>query len=300
MTISNQRHNIRDGMQSLADIVRKHKTTIVHGNGPQVGLLMLESDAYERQTGLQQISLDVLDAETEGMIGYMIEQELQPYLSQDQGMVTVLSQIVVSPDDPSMLNPTKFVGPVYTKEEANKLSVPVKADGKYFRRVVPSPQPIKLVPHQLQVVQKLTDAGCIVICGGGGGIPVVEKEGRYEGIEAVIDKDRAATMIGKAIGAQGLLILTDIPAVAIHYGTEQQKFIKTISPNQLETLKDHFPAGSMGPKVESAIDFVRLTNGWAAIGSLQNADEIVAGKAGTMVRDTPTDDPVVFYEKGDI
>ncbi len=261
---------------------------------------MLESDAYERQTGLQQISLDVLDAETEGMIGYMIEQELQPYLSVDQGMVTVLSQIVVSPDDTSMLNPTKFVGPVYTKEEAAKLSVPVKADGKYFRRVVPSPQPIKLVPHQLRVVQQLTDAGCIVICGGGGGIPVVQKEGRYEGIEAVIDKDRAATMIGKEIGAQGLLILTDIPAVAIHYGTKQQKFIKAISPNQLETLMDHFPAGSMGPKVESAIDFVRQTGGWSAIGSLENANEILAGKAGTTVRDTTPDEHVVFYENGDI
>lgn len=260
---------------------------------------MLESDAYERQTGLQQISLDVLDAETEGMIGYMIEQELQPFLSPDRGMVTVLSQVVVSPDDPSMSNPTKFVGSVYTKEEAEKLSVPLKADGKYFRRVVPSPQPIKLVHHQLRVVQQLTDADCIVICGGGGGIPVVEKEGKYEGIEAVIDKDRAATMIGKELGAKGLLILTDVPAVAIHYGTDRQKYIKTISPNQLEALTDHFPAGSMGPKVESAIAFVRQTDGWAAIGSLQDANKIITGDAGTTIRNMMPDDCVDFYDKKD-
>lgn len=257
---------------------------------------MLESDSYERQTGLQQISLDVLDAETEGMIGYMIEQELQPYLFPDRGMVTVLSQIVVSPDDPSMSNPTKFVGPVYTKEEAEKLSVPIKADGNYFRRVVPSPQPIKLVHHQLRVVQQLTDTNCIVICAGGGGIPVIEKEGKYEGIEAVIDKDRAATMIGKELGAQGLLILTDVPAVATDYGTEHQKFIKTISPNRLETLTDHFPAGSMGPKVESAIDFVRETGGWAAIGSLEDASKIIAGEAGTTISDSAPDGFIEFHE----
>lgn len=261
---------------------------------------MLESDAYERQTGLQQISLDVLDAETEGMIGYMIEQELQPYLSQDRGMVTVLSQIVVSPDDPSMSNPTKFVGPVYTKEEAEKLFVPLKADGKYFRRVVPSPQPIQLVRHQFRVVQQLTEANCIVICGGGGGIPVVEREGKYEGVEAVIDKDRAASMIGKELGAQGLLILTDVPAVAIDYGTDQQKFIKTISPNQLETLTDHFPAGSMGPKVEAAIDFVRQTGGWAAIGSLKDANKIIAGETGTTIRNMMPNDRVDIYDEADI
>lgn len=262
---------------------------------------MLESDAYERQTGLQQISLDVLDAETEGMIGYMIEQELQPYLSPGRGMVTVLSQIIVSPEDPSMSNPTKFVGPVYTKEEAEKLSVPIKADGNYFRRVVPSPRPIRLVQHQLRVVQQLTDANCIVICGGGGGIPVVEKNGKYEGIEAVIDKDRAATMIGKELGAQGLLILTDVPAIAIDYGTDQQKFIQTTSPNQLETLTEHFPAGSMGPKVEAAIDFVRATDGWAAIGSLNDASKIIAGEAGTTIRNTmPDNDRVIFYDETNV
>ena len=202
------------------------------------------------------------------------------------GMATILSQIVCDPNDPSMKNPTKFVGPIYTKEEAEKLEHPVKPDGKYFRRVVPSPLPIRLIESQMKVVQQLTESDTIVICAGGGGIPVVQDPitGKYKGIEAVIDKDRAATMVGCALKAEGLLILTDVPAVATDFGTEDEKFIKQATVGALKPLLHHFPAGSMGPKIESAIEFVNQTNGWAAIGSLKEAEKIVKGEAGTMIR----------------
>ena len=300
MTIANQRKNIYAGMKNLAEVVNSNSTTIVHGNGPQVGLLMLESDAYEKQTGLAQISLDVLDAETEGMLGYLIEQELQPHLKEGRGMATILSQIVCDPNDPSMKNPTKFVGPIYTKEEAEKLSVPVKEDGDAFRRVVPSPLPIRLVPHQMEAVKQLTDADCVVICAGGGGIPVIEdpETGKFKGIEAVIDKDRAATMIGCALNAKGLLILTDVPAISTDYGKPEARLIKTVTPHKLLSLMDHFPAGSMGPKVEAATNFVNNTGGWAAIGSLNEATMIMKGRAGTMIRNNPSEDFIEFYEQG--
>lgn len=298
MTVANQRKNIKDGVASLAPVVNANKVTLVHGNGPQVGLLMLEGDSYEKQTGLEQMSLDVLDAETEGMLGYLIEQELQSYIAKDRGMVTVLSQIVCDPNDPSMLNPTKFVGPVYTKEEAEKLSVPIRPDGEHFRRVVPSPMPVKLVDSQMKAVKKLVDSDCIVICAGGGGIPVVEDEqdGTYKGIEAVIDKDRAATMMGCALNADGLLILTDVPGIATDFGKPDQRYIKSVAPSTLRALAGHFPAGSMGPKVEAAIDFVtRKPGGWAAVGSLKEAEQIVRGEAGTTIRGGPDDEFLEYY-----
>mmetsp|Transcript_61125 Transcript_61125/g.149640 ORF Transcript_61125/g.149640 Transcript_61125/m.149640 type:complete len:396 (+) Transcript_61125:304-1491(+) len=297
MTQQNQQENIATGIGSLGNIVRGNKVTLVHGNGPQVGLLLLEGAEYQSTTGLQAMSLDVLDAETEGMIGYMIEQELQKYLPPNRGMVTVLSQIVVDPNDPSMLNPTKFVGPIYkTQAEVEALGSPFKKDGDHYRRVVPSPVPIKLVDHQMEAVQRLTDSNCLVICAGGGGIPVVVDKRRdggdggassapeyYKGVEAVIDKDRAATMMGISLEADGLLILTDVPCVSLDYNTPQERRIKTASPSALVGLMDHFPAGSMGPKIEAATEFVNKTGGWAAIGSLKDAESILQGTSGTTI-----------------
>lgn len=354
MTMDNQRRNVAEGMKVLAPIIlqtptlqpsnndrqqQQHPlpTVIVHGNGPQVGLLMLESAAYEKSTGLPQLSLDVLDAETEGMIGYLIEQELQgqlydinnsnnnnpndktiPQQLTTRGMVTVLSQIVCDPSDPAFENPTKFVGPVYTKEEADRLGLPVKPDGNkgHYRRVVPSPRPMKMIESQLTAVQTLIANHCIVICAGGGGIPVVEdstnQPGRYIGIEAVIDKDRAAAMVGDQLGAQGLLILTDVSAVSINFGTSNERRIKRVSPIALKTLMDdgHFPAGSMGPKIESAIDFVSYdskrtttlvkaadkSRRWAAIGALKEADQIMAGTAGTIIVESDENEDKVMIE----
>jgi carbamate kinase len=374
MTMDNQRRNVAQGMQALAPIILQqssssssppppspdnkdqkhhpHPIVIVHGNGPQVGLLMLESATYEKSTGLPQLSLDVLDAETEGMIGYLIEQELQRQLHSNitnnnndnsnvngyptsttttRGMVTVLSQIVCDPSDPAFDNPTNFVGPVYTKEEGEKLGLPVKPDGNqgHYRRVVPSPHPVKMIESQLIAIQTLIDNDCIVICAGGGGIPVVEdpnQTGRYTGIEAVIDKDRAAAMVGQQLGAQGLLILTDVSAVSINFGLSNERRIKRVSPFALKKLMDqgHFPAGSMGPKVESAIHFVvqhtKTTHTennnhkndnnnnndkssrprWAAIGALKEADQIMAGTAGTIIiwsGENQTEDMIEFYDE---
>jgi carbamate kinase len=304
MTMENQRSNIAQGMKTLASIVENHKTTIVHGNGPQVGLLMLESAEYEKSTGLKQISLDVLDAETEGMIGYLIEQELHNHLlNKQRGLVTVLSQIAVDPNDPAFDEPTKFVGPVYTREESEKLGLPVKPDGNngLYRRVVPSPKPVKMVESQLQAVRTLTDSNCVVICAGGGGIPVIEESnGCYKGIEAVIDKDRAAAMVGVELNAHALVILTDVPAVSTNFGKPTEKKIKQVSIKTLQIMMEegHFPPGSMLPKIESAIDFVTKSNvdtAWAAIGSLNDADKIMAGEAGTSIR--RMDDPFVeFYD----
>lgn len=301
MTMANQRHNIREGMASLKSILHDNIVTMVHGNGPQVGLLALQSASYAKETGLEQIQLDVLDAESEGQIGYLLEQEIQPFLAPNQGMVTVLSQILVDPNDTAFQNPTKFIGPVLTKEEADKLTCPVKADGEYFRRVVPSPLPVKMLDNQFLAVQKLTKEGCLVICAGGGGIPCIEdvQSGRFQGIEAVIDKDRAACMMGLDLKADGLLILTDVDAVAVDFGTDHPRWIKAVSPGVLKSLASHFPDGSMGPKVESVIDFVEKSDGhgWAAIGSLKNADKIMMGEAGTLIQDRDGKDFIEFYEE---
>jgi carbamate kinase len=231
MTMENQQDNISSCMASLKDIVRDYNITLVHGNGPQVGLLVLESASYEKESGLKPMHLDVLDAETEGMIGYLIEQEMQTYVGPERGIATLLSQIVVDKNDPAFQNPTKFIGPIYTEEEAAKLGLPVKRDGGHWRRVVPSPLPVRMAENQMKAVRLLTDNRCIVICAGGGGIPVVQDEltGKLKGIEAVIDKDRAACMMGVSLKANGLLILTDVPGVAKAYNTGQERWIK-VSP----------------------------------------------------------------------
>jgi carbamate kinase len=239
MTMENQRLNIREGIRSLAPIVQNNTVTLVHGNGPQVGLLVLEGAEYEKQTGLEQMRLDVLDAETEGMIGYMIEQELHPYLDADRPLATLLTQIVVDPTDPAFQNPTKFIGPVYSKEESDALSLPVRRDGEHWRRVVASPLPVRLLRNQLHSIRALVQEDCVVICAGGGGIPITEdpETGHLTGIEAVIDKDRAACLVGTSLKATGLLILTDVPGVAVGYGSKDEKWIKQVSPNKLKSLK---------------------------------------------------------------
>lgn len=298
LNMSNQRKNIADGVSSLSSILKENTISFVHGNGPQVGLLALQGAAYQKETGNETMDLDVLDAETEGMIGYLLEQEIDTALGQagrDRGVVTVLSQIIVDPNDPAFQNPTKFIGPVYSKEEAMNLGKPVKQDGEYYRQVVPSPSPIRLIDQQLAAVKLLTKNDCIVICAGGGGIPVVLDDGKLKGIEAVIDKDRAACMIGKTLDADGLMILTDVSGVAINFGTPDEKWIKSASPERMLELsrdvdgKANFPAGSMGPKVESAIDFVQGNNSlektekWSMIGSLKEATEMMKGAAGTCI-----------------
>ncbi|GKZ00845.1 hypothetical protein MPSEU_001036200 [Mayamaea pseudoterrestris] len=299
MTMDNQRRNIEEGMKSFKGLLDEHTVTIVHGNGPQVGLLFLETTSYKKETGLEAIKLDVLDAETEGMIGYLLEQAMQKYISPTRGMATVLSQIIVDPSDPAFDNPSKFVGPVFSKEEADKLDGTFKQDGDSYRRVVPSPPPIRMLPSQLQAVKCLTKQDCVVICAGGGGIPVVqEKDGTIRGVEAVIDKDRAACMMALDLDATGLLILTDVSAVAIDYKTKDERWIKSVSPEKLLSLMSHFPSGSMGPKVDAVCEFAAKSGGgggYGAIGSLNDADKILRRDAGTHVRNDLGEDHIEFY-----
>lgn len=190
-----------------------------------------------------------------------------------------------------------------TQEEAEKTGLPYKADGEYFRRVVPSPLPLKMLDSEMTALKLLTDSGCVVICAGGGGIPVVQDDetGQLEGVEAVIDKDRAATMVGEALGANGLIILTDVTGVAVDFNKPDQRWIRAVSPGALESLMDEFPDGSMGPKCSSAIDFVRRTGGWAVIGSLREALGILNQEVGTRIENRGEgSDFIEYYEDAEI
>lgn len=300
MTAENQQKNIKACVSSMEGLLKNYKVTLVHGNGPQVGLLALMSAEHEKISAVKPMSLDILDAETEGMIGYLLEQEICWHIGPERGVATLLSEIVVDPKDPAFQNPTKFVGPAYTEEEAKKLSETkvLKKDGTYgWRQVVPSPLPVRLIDQNMRALRVLTDNDCIVICAGGGGIPVTEEieTDSIRGVEAVIDKDRSAAMLAKDLDADGLLILTDVKAVATGYGTQNPRWIKSASPDMLLKLMHEFPAGSMGPKVESAIEFVAQKERWGMIGSLNEVNEIMTHKAGTFVTTDYGKEHLVFY-----
>jgi len=281
LTADNQRQNIRIAAEALAPIAREHELVITHGNGPQVGLLALQGAAYKSE---ESYPLDILDAETEGMIGYLIEQELSNLLPPDSCCATLLTQIEVDPKDPAFKQPTKPIGPVYGKVEAQRLAKErgwsIAPDGAAYRRVVPSPQPKRIC--ELGVIEQLVSQGVTVICAGGGGIPVVHREdGSLVGIEAVIDKDRASALLARELKADVLLMLTDVDAVYRDWGTKAAKAIQRISPWALARLS--FAAGSMAPKVEAACDFVERTGRIAGIGQLKDAGAILKGKAGTVI-----------------
>jgi carbamate kinase len=257
---------------------------ITHGNGPQVGLLALQGDAYVQ---VPPYPLDVLGAETEGMIGYLLDQELVNALGA-RPVATLLTQVIVDPGDPAFERPTKFIGPVYTQERARQLAFArqwtVAADGDHWRRVVPSPEPRGIV--ELPTIRLLVEAGVLVVCGGGGGIPVVvDRDGRLHGVEGVIDKDLAAALLAEGLGADALLMLTDVDGVHVNWGTPQARRLSEISVGELAGMT--FAAGSMGPKVQAACRFVDRTGGMAAIGSLADAAEILRGRRGTRVHPAP-------------
>ena len=275
-----QRQNVARAADMLAALAAGHDLVITHGNGPQVGLLALQSAAYRE---VAPYPLDVLGAESEGMIGYLIEQELGARLPQ-RNVATLLTQVEVDPADPAFQNPTKPIGPVYDEVSARQLAevrgwrMAPDCDG--FRRVVPSPEPKRIL--ELATIRLLTEAGVIVICAGGGGIPVVVgASGATRGASAVIDKDLASGLLAEALGVDGFVMLTDVPAVYTGWRTAEPRAIKAATPAQLRDLE--FAAGSMGPKVEAACRFVERTGGWAAIGALADGDVIVAGTAGTRV-----------------
>src|SRR5690348_11055195 len=284
MTVENQRENVRVACDHLAPIAEQHELIISHGNGPQIGLLALEEAAYG---GVSQSPLDVLGAETQGMIGYLIEQELGNRLPFEKPIASLLTMIEVDPDDPAFTSPSKPIGPQYDKAEADRLAAErgwtFKPDGDKLRRVVPSPVPQRIFEHR--PIRWLLDQGCVVICAGGGGIPTIYRPGRQlAGIEAVIDKDRASALLANNIQADILIMATDAQAVYVGFGTPQQRAIVAADPDVLLTRYEaEFAAGSMLPKVIAACDFARATGKPAMIGALGEIDAMLAGEAGTRV-----------------
>jgi carbamate kinase len=282
LTAVAQRDNVKIAAQSLADIVRAgHRLIVTHGNGPQIGLLALQGAAYKPD---EAFPLDVLGAETDGMIGYIIEQELENVLGHDRPVVTLLTQIVVDAKDPAFQQPTKFIGPVFDKAEAEARAKAagwsIALDGKKWRRVVPSPKPMEI--PDLRVLKLLLDQGVIIVCAGGGGIPVVRRsDGSLMGVEAVIDKDAASALLASELGADALLMLTDVDSVYDDWGTSQQRRIGHMTVSEAKSRS--FPAGSMGPKVEAAATFVTNGGDLAGIGKLDDAVAILNRHAGTVV-----------------
>ena len=281
LTAEVQRKNVQAAAISLAGIVRAgHDLVVTHGNGPQVGLLALQGAAYKPD---EAYPLDVLGAETEGMIGYMIEQELENALGHDRPVATLLTQVVVDPKDPAFENPTKFVGPVYEREEAERRAEgagwSIAPDGNKWRRVVASPKPLEI--PDMRVLKLLLDQGVVVVCAGGGGIPVLRREdGSMVGIEAVIDKDAASALLASQLGADALLLLTDVDAVYRDFGTDRSRPLSELTVGEARALD--MPAGSMGPKLQAACDFAEA-GGISGIGRLQDAVDILEGSAGTRV-----------------
>ena len=279
MTEQQQRANVKKAAKALADVAKEHTIVITHGNGPQVGLLALQSAAY---TEVDPYPLDALGAQTEGMIGYLIEQELGNLVPYEQHIATVLTMIEVDPSDPAFQKPSKPIGPVYTREQADRLAQAkgwaMAPDNDKFRRVVPSPLPRHI--FEIDAIKLLVQNGVIVICAGGGGIPTIYRPGRIlEGVEAVIDKDRAGALLAQELGADAYLMLTDVKAVYTNWGKPDAREIRRASPGAMDAYT--FAAGSMGPKVEAACDFVRKTGGIAGIGSLDEALQMLQGTAGT-------------------
>jgi carbamate kinase len=283
MTAEVQRANVRVAAKAIAPLAAAHQIVISHGNGPQVGLLALQGAAYKPD---EAFPLDVLGAETEGMIGYMIEQELGNLLPFEVPFATVLTMVEVDPDDPGFQNPTKFVGPVYDKAEADRLAAEkgwaIKPDGAKWRRVVPSPLPKRI--FEIRPIRWLLDQGTVVICAGGGGIPTMYQKGadrKLVGVEAVIDKDLCTELLARDLDADLFVMLTDADAVYLDWGTPTQRAIRRATPASLADIG--FAAGSMGPKVAAACAFAQATGKKAAIGALEDLSRIIAGEAGTTI-----------------
>ncbi|WP_173933124.1 carbamate kinase [Chelativorans sp. Marseille-P2723] len=285
MTAEVQRANVRKAAEALASLAREHDIIVAHGNGPQVGLLALQAAAYK---AVAPYPLDILGAESVGMIGYLVEQELTNALPAATRLATLLTQIEVDRDDPAFGRPEKPIGPVYDDVEAEKArtahgwALVEEAQGKW-RRVVPSPLPKRII--QIETLRLLVDLGVVVVCAGGGGIPVIrDEQNDLMGVEAVIDKDRAAGLLAEELSVDAFLMLTDVDAVYADWGTPQQRAIDHVRPDQIDPAD--FPAGSMGPKVEAARAFASRPGRIAGIGRLEDAAAILEGRAGTLVSAT--------------
>jgi carbamate kinase len=283
MTAEAQRGNVRTAAPALASVAGRHQLVLSHGNGPQVGLLALQAAAF---TEVEAYPLDVLGAQTEGMIGYVLEQELGNLLPVEVPFATILTMVEVDPADPAFKDPTKFVGPVYDKAQADRLAADkgwvFKPDGDRWRRVVPSPEPRRI--FEIRPIRWLLDKDVVVICAGGGGVPTMylpDGDRTLTGVEAVIDKDLATELLAREVGADLFVMATDVDGVYTGWGTPEQRKLERVTPSELRELP--FAAGSMGPKVEAAARFVEATGNRAVIGGLNEIEAIVDGGAGTQV-----------------
>ncbi|MFO7708302.1 MAG: carbamate kinase [Desulfobacterales bacterium] len=284
-TAEEQFANLKVPMRQIARLSRDYRIVITHGNGPQVGNLLLQQESCRE---VPDMPLEIIVAMTQGQIGYMIESTLDRALMEigvidEQLFVSLISYVVVDEKDPAFQNPTKPIGPFYTAEQAKALPYTLVETDKGFRRVVASPAPLAIVEHR--EIQKLIDMGFIVICCGGGGIPVIRKERKFRGVDAVIDKDLASSVLAAAIQADIFVIASDVPGVFIHWGKPQQQQVGKISSAELERYmaEGHFPAGSMGPKVEAIARFNCKTGHRGVICGLEEIERAVAGEAGTEV-----------------
>ena len=279
MSCDNQKKSIESTASSLAKLHEQYRLVIVHGNGPQVGLLALQNLSYK---DCPPYPLDVLGAETQGMVGYLMQQSIKRELP-NQNVTTLVTQVMIDSNDPAIADPSKFIGPVYDKETAHTLAEQhgwtIKPDGDYWRRVVPSPAPAKIM--ESDAIKALLDKDHIVICGGGGGAPVVKNGPDIEGFEAVIDKDATASLLAKEIGAAELLILTDGSHVCLNWGKHNEKKLTDVTVNEMKSYE--FPAGSMGPKVDACCDFAEQTGGTGNIGDLYQAINVMNRTSGTRI-----------------
>jgi carbamate kinase len=282
LSAENQLENIRRAAMQLARVAAEHTLVLTHGNGPQVGLLALQSAAY---TAVSAYPLDVLGAQTEGMIGYLLEQELANRLPETHAVTTLLTRVEVDPRDPAFARPGKPIGPVYTEAESRRIGAEkhwaMAPDGSGFRRVVASPAPLRVLG--LDAIGWLLAHGALVIAAGGGGIPVARAPDGHglHGVEAVIDKDLCSGLLARELQADCLVIATDVEAVYLDWGEPGQRALGKVTPQAL--ARHHFAAGSMGPKVQAACDFVLATGRRAVIGSLEHIEDMLAGRAGTEV-----------------
>ncbi|MBC7954658.1 MAG: carbamate kinase [Cytophagales bacterium] len=282
LSADNQLHNVRIAAAQLARVALKHELVLTHGNGPQVGLLALQSAAY---TAVEAYPLDVLGAQTDGMIGYLLEQELSNLLPRGKAVVTLLTRVEVNLDDPAFATPSKPIGPVYSREEADRAAADkhwaIAADGTGFRRVVASPMPQRVLG--IDPIRWLLAHQALVIAAGGGGIPVaVAANGHRHGVEAVIDKDLCSGVLARELNADCLVIATDVDAVYLDWGLPSQRALRHVSTAELR--RHRFAAGSMGPKVEAACRFAEATGQRALIGSLEHIEAMLEGQAGTEIQ----------------
>jgi len=284
-TVDEQFENLKLPIRQIAGLSRKYRIIITHGNGPQVGNLMLQQESC----GLvPKLPLEILVAQTQGQIGYMIESTLDTELMHlgddtEHYFVSLLSYVVVDKNDPAFLNPSKPVGPAFSKTRAQTLSYPTRKTAKGYRRVVASPLPVTIV--EKREIKKLIDMNFIVICCGGGGIPVIREGRSFSGVDAVIDKDLASAKLAEEVGVDIFLIATDVEGAALNYGKKNQKFLRSLTLKQAARLlsEGHFPPGSMGPKIEAAIQFVRKSGKRAVIASIEDIESAVKGESGTEI-----------------